>query len=208
MEKIRKEEQKQAEKKRKEELKKRQKEIEKRQKELREQEEKIAKEREEARKREEEKKKERYTMDNEEFKLSGSFASNRGKLPYPVTGECRIIRGFGRQKHPELRYVETDNPGVDIEAAEGAEARAVFSGKVSAIFRQPGYNNIIMLRHGNYLTIYAGLADISVKTGDTVEMGQTLGKVFTDIDDENRALLHFEIRKEREKLNPEQWLKK
>lgn len=193
--------------KRKDELKKRQEEIEKRQAELRKQEEKLQKEREDARKREEEAQKARYTMDDAEFKLSGSFSSNKGKLPFPVIGNYSIVRSFGRQKHPELKYVETYNSGIDIEAEQGAEARAIFDGKVSAIFQQPGYNNIVMVRHGNYLTIYAGLADIYVKTGDTLKGGQLIGKIFSDIDDENRTLLHFEIRKEREKLDPEQWLK-
>lgn len=199
---------KKAEKKRQEELKKKQREIEKRQEELRKQEEQLKKEREAAKKKEEENNKARYTMDNEEFKLSGSFESNKGKLPCPVAGKYSIVRSFGRQKHPELKYVETDNPGIDIEAGLGAEARAVFDGKVSAIFQQPGYNNIVMVRHGNYLTIYAGLTSIYVKTGDTLKMGQPIGKIFSDIEDENRTLLHFEIRKEREKLNPELWLKK
>ena len=209
-EELRKEQEKQkkkSEKKRQEELRKKQKDLEKRKEELRKKEEQLKKEREEAQRKEEERNSERYTMDDEEYKLSGSFASNKGKLPYPVTGNCRIVRRFGRQKHPELKYVETDNPGIDIEASQGAQARAVFDGKVSAIFQQPGYNNIVMVRHGNYLTIYAGLANIYVKTGDTLKMGQAIGVVFTDKDDENRALLHFEIRKEREKLNPELWLK-
>ena len=148
-----------------------------------------------------------YTMDNEEYKLSGSFESNKGKLPFPVTGNYRIVRPFGRQKHPELKYVETNNMGIDIEADQGAMAVAIFDGKVSAIFKQPGFNNIVMVRHGNYLTVYAGLASINVKTGDTVKGGQAIGTIFSDIEDENRTLLHFEIRKERQELNPELWLK-
>ena len=64
-----------------------------------------------------------------------------------------------------------------------------------------------MVRHGNYLTVYAGLASINVKTGDTVKGGQAIGTIFSDIEDENRTLLHFEIRKERQELNPELWLK-
>lgn len=146
-------------------------------------------------------------MDNEEYKLSGSFESNKGKLPFPVTGNYRIVRPFGRQKHPELKYVETNNMGIDIEADQGAMAVAIFDGKVSAIFKQPGFNNIVMVRHGNYLTVYAGLASINVKTGDTVKGGQAIGTIFSDIEDENRTLLHFEIRKERQELNPELWLK-
>ena len=211
MQRLRQEEEKQkkkAEKKQQEELKKRQKELEKRREALRKQEEKLRKEREEAEKAEKKAASgSGYTMDNEEYRLSGSFASNKGKLPFPVSGNSRIVRGFGRQRHPELRYVETDNAGIDIEAARGAQAKVVFDGKVSAIFQQPGYNNIVMVRHGNYLTIYAGLSDIYVKTGDKVKTGQAIGRIFSDIEDENRTLLHFEIRKEREKLNPQAWLR-
>ena len=100
----------------------------------------------------------------------------------------------------------TDNSGIDIEADEG-EARAIFDGKVSAIFRQPGYNTIVMIRHGKYLTIYANLADISIKNGEEVRQGQQIGKIYADPDDNNRAILHFEIRKEKEKLNPTLWVK-
>lgn len=139
-------------------------------------------------------------------KLTGTFESNKGKLLFPVTGSYRIVRPFGRHKHPDLPYVVTDNSGIDIEADEG-EARAIFDGKVSAIFRQPGYNTIVMIRHGKYLTIYANLADISIKNGEEVRQGQQIGKIYADPDDNNRAILHFEIRKEKEKLNPTLWVK-
>lgn len=140
-------------------------------------------------------------------KLTGSFESNKGKLLFPVSGNYRIIKGFGRQPHPELKHVETDNSGIDIETAKGAKARAVFDGTVSAIFRQPGFNTIVMVRHGEYITIYAGLADISVKNGDKIKTGQTLGTVVSDPDNDNRSILHFELRRERQKLNPTLWVK-
>lgn len=207
LERLQKEESKKAEKRRQKELNKRKKEIEERQKELRKQEEELQKQREEEQRKIEEEKKAKYTMDNAEFKLSGSFASNKGNLPSPVVGKSRVVRQFGRHKHPLLQYVETDNPGIDIEAEQGAEARAVFDGKVSAIFQKAGFNNIVMVRHGNYLTIYAGLEKIYVKTGDKLSAGERIGKIFSDEEDDNRTLLHFEIRKERQKLNPELWLK-
>lgn len=143
----------------------------------------------------------------EDIKISGDFESNRGRLPYPVAGRYRIVKHFGRQRHPELKYVETDNSGIDIEVGSGAAARAIFPGKVSAIFHQPGFNTIVMVRHGNYLTIYAGLGSIAVKTGDSVKPNQTIGSVFADPDDGGRSILHFEIRKEKNKLNPEEWLR-
>lgn len=139
--------------------------------------------------------------------LTGSFEANKGRLLFPVAGKYRIVRGFGRQKHPQLEHVETDNSGIDIEALGSKSARAVFEGTVSATFRQPGYGTIVMIRHGNYLTIYANLDGISVKNGDKVKTGQTIGTILTDPDEDNRAILHFELRKERTKLNPSLWIK-
>lgn len=118
-----------------------------------------------------------------------------------------MVRGFGRQKHPELEHVETENSGIDIEALGGGSARAVFEGRVSEIFRQPGYNTIVMVRHGNFLTIYANIDKLSVKKGDTVKAGQAIGTIFADPDEDGRLILHFELRKERTKLNPLLWVK-
>lgn len=140
-------------------------------------------------------------------KLNGSFESNKGRLLFPVSGKYRIVRGFGRQKHPELEHVETDNSGIDVEALSGAYARAIFAGKVSAIFKQPGFNTIVMVRHGSYLSIYANLSGLNVKVGDAVKAGQRIGAIYADPDDGGRAVLHFELRKERQKLNPTLWVK-
>lgn len=139
--------------------------------------------------------------------LTGSFESNKGRLLFPVAGRYRVVRGFGRQKHPELEHVETDNSGIDIEAVGGGKARAVFKGRISEIFKQPGYGTIIMVRHGNYLTIYANLSQIDVHKGQDVEAGQTLGTIYPDPDEDDRSILHFELRKERTKLNPMLWVK-
>ena len=88
------------------------------------------------------------------------------------------------QRHPELKYVMTENGGIDIETKPGAVARAVFTGKVSAIFRQDGYNTVVMVRHGSYLTIYVNLSEIYVRTGETVKPNQNIGKIFSDREDE------------------------
>lgn len=140
-------------------------------------------------------------------KLTGGFESNRGRLLFPVSGKYKIVRGFGVQKHPELSHVETNNSGIDIQVNPSTKARAIFEGTVSAIFVQPGYNTIVMLRHGSYISIYAGLTSVSVKKGDKVATGQNLGTISADVDNDNRAILHFEIRKEREKLNPLRWVR-
>lgn len=147
------------------------------------------------------------SMADAERKLTGSFESNKGRLLFPVSGKYKIVKPFGRHRHPDLKYVQTDNSGIDVEVPAGTDARAVFDGKVSEIFRLPGFNNIVMVRHGRYLTVYANLATISVKKGDEVKAGQTIGRIYSDPEDGDRTILHFEIRKEKTKLNPELWVK-
>ncbi len=148
-----------------------------------------------------------YQMSEQERTLSGSFESNKGKLLFPVSGTYRIVKPFGRQRHPELRYVETDNGGIDIETSPGASARAVFNGVVSGVFRQDGFNTVVMVRHGNYLTIYVNLSEIYVNTGEQIKANQAIGKIFSDPEDNNRTILHFEVRRERTKLNPQEWVR-
>lgn len=136
------------------------------------------------------------------------FASLRGKLPFPITGSYTIVRRFGRQKHPSLPHVETDNAGIDMQTAKGAAVRAVCDGEVSAVFRPDGYNTVIVIRHGQYMTVYANLGSTSVSTGQKVRAGQNIGSVFSDPKDGGRSILHFEIRNGRQKENPETWLRR
>lgn len=139
--------------------------------------------------------------------LSGSFSANKGRLLFPVSGRYKIVRQFGRQPHPTQRHVVTDNSGIDIEVPTGTSARAVFDGTVSAIFRQDGFNTIVMLRHGKYLTVYAGLSACNVRQGQHIKAGHLLGTIHSDPADDNRTILHFEVRDERQKLNPILWVK-
>lgn len=139
-------------------------------------------------------------------RLTGSFAANKGRLLFPVAGKYTVVSNFGTNELPELSKVKVDNLGIDIEVPRGAGARAVFEGVVSSIFRLDGYNNIVIVRHGEYLSVYAGIETLSVKKGDKVKAGQQLGSVApTNVDD--RARLHFEIRHEKQKLNPAEWVK-
>ena len=139
--------------------------------------------------------------------MSGTFESNKGKLPFPVAGKYSIVSRFGLNSHREVSNIQVNNSGIDIETAPGATARAVFDGEVSSVFHVSGYRNVVMLRHGNYLTVYAGIDALSVKKGDKVKAGQTLGTIYSDPEDDNRTQLHFEVRRERAKLNPEDWVK-
>jgi murein DD-endopeptidase MepM/ murein hydrolase activator NlpD len=118
------------------------------------------------------------------------------------------VKRFGRQKHPTVPHIETTNSGIDMQTAPGAAVLAVFDGEVSAVFRPDGYNNVIVIRHGQYMTVYANLGSITVSTGQKVKAGQNLGTVYTDANDGNRSVLHFEIRNRREKEDPELWLKR
>lgn len=139
--------------------------------------------------------------------LSGSFESNRGRLLFPVRGRYTIVKGFGRQTHPDLPNVVTDNPGIDIAASEGAKARSIFEGTVSGIFSQDGYNKVVMVRHGSYISIYANLSSINVRMGEKVRANQDLGTIYRDPEYGNKPVLHFELRRERAKLNPMQWIR-
>lgn len=139
--------------------------------------------------------------------LTGSFANNKGNLLFPVSGRYNVVGTFGRSRHSSLSKVEVDNSGVDIEVQPGQNARAVYDGTVSAIFYMEGYHNIIMVRHGEYITIYANIDKPAVKKGDKVKTGQSLGHIYSDPEDDNRTTLHFEVRNEREKLNPLEWVK-
>lgn len=196
-----------AEKQKKEELKRRQKEIEKQQEMLRKEKERLAKERERAQKEEEERRNAPIS-DGTAEKLSGDFEGNKGKLPAPVSGRWRIVKPFGKHKHSVLEYVTTDNPGVEIETDAEATVKSVFNGTVSYIYQVDNeYNYVVIIKHGNYMSVYAGLKTICIAKGDNVTVGQPLGTLFPDANDENHSLLHFQIRKGSTKLDPQQWLK-
>lgn len=145
-----------------------------------------------------------YAMTAEERKLSGSFASNKGNLLIPVSGTYSVVSRFGVQQHKEASRVQTNNAGIDISVPQGATARAVFDGTVSKIFVLPGYQTSIIVRHGNYLTVYANLTKVRVKAGQKVKAGQILGTVASD---EQNTILHFQVWHERTKQNPELWIR-
>ncbi|MCC8143164.1 MAG: peptidoglycan DD-metalloendopeptidase family protein [Tannerellaceae bacterium] len=147
-----------------------------------------------------------YAMTKEEKKLSDDFGNNRGKLPFPVAGRYTIVSRFGEQQHQELKYVRTNNNGIDIQTTPGTDARAVFNGEVTRVFVVPGYNNSVIVRHGNYLTVYSNLSQVYVKAGDKVSTRQPIGKIFTDTEDGNATILHFQLWKEKVKQNPLPWL--
>ncbi|WP_303013878.1 murein hydrolase activator EnvC [uncultured Bacteroides sp.] len=148
---------------------------------------------------------EAYTMSKADRELSGNFAANRGKLPMPISGPYIITSHYGQYAVEGLRNVKLDNKGIDIQGKPGAQARAIFNGKVAAVFQLNGLFNVL-IRHGNYISVYCNLSSASVKSGDTVTTKQSIGQVFSDGTDNGRTVLHFQLRREKEKLNPEPWL--
>ncbi len=138
--------------------------------------------------------------------LGNSFLSNRGRLPWPVERGV-ITSKFGIVDHPVLSGVKISNNGIDISAISGTKARAVYDGEVTSIFAILGANYAVIVMHGEYLTVYQNLIDLKVKVGDKVKAKQELGMIHAD-KDENMAVLHLQIWKSKEILNPDDWLSK
>ncbi len=140
-----------------------------------------------------------YNLDSEDRRISGSFESNRGRLPMPITGGYRIVSHFGQYNVEGLNNVRLDNKGINILGSAGAKARSIFDGEVSAVFSMGGVTGV-MVRHGSYISVYCNLSSVSVHRGQKVSARQVLGTVGQD------NILQFQLRKERAKLNPEAWL--
>ena len=132
-------------------------------------------------------------------RISGSFESNRGRLPMPITGSYSIVSHFGQNNVEGLRNVTLDNKGINIKGQPGAQARSVFEGEVSAVFSFQG-QMVVMVRHGAYISVYCNLRSVNVVKGQKVSTRQPLGTVGAD------NILQFQLRKETAKLNPEAWL--
>ncbi|MGQ3015393.1 MAG: murein hydrolase activator EnvC family protein [Flavobacteriales bacterium] len=134
---------------------------------------------------------------------SASFEGNRGNMPWPV--EKGAITGrFGVQPHPYLKNVTVKNDGVDITAPAGASARAIFDGEVSGIFAVDGYGKVVILRHGEYYTVYSNLSEVSVKKDTKVSAKQKIGAIMTA--ENGKSVINFQIRKGSVTLNPSLWL--
>ena len=141
-----------------------------------------------------------YNLDSEDRRISGSFESNRGRLPMPITGSYRIVSHFGQYNVEGLKNVRLDNKGINILGSPGCKARSIFDGEVSAVFSMGGVNGV-MVRHGSYISVYCNLSSVSVHRGQKVTARQVLGTVGQD------NILQFQLRKERAKLNPEAWVR-
>jgi septal ring factor EnvC (AmiA/AmiB activator) len=147
-----------------------------------------------------------FALTPEEKILSENFSSNKGKLPWPT--ERGVISGtFGEHQHPVLPRVKIKNNGVDILTSEGEYARAVFSGVVTRVISVPNFNNVVIVRHGEFLTVYSNLDEVLVSKDQKVDTKQRIGRVYTNSSD-NKTELHFEIWKAKDLMNPSYWLAK
>ena len=144
--------------------------------------------------------------DAETFNLSKNFIANKGRLPMPVTGPATIVSSFGVHKHSEWN-VSTNSSGIDIQAQRNSDIRSIFDGEVSRIIAFPGYNNCVILRHGDYYTFYANIINVYVKKGQRVKTGDALGKIYTD-SDTGIASMHFQLWNKTTKLDPAPSLKR
>ncbi|WP_173664831.1 murein hydrolase activator EnvC family protein [Solirubrum puertoriconensis] len=145
----------------------------------------------------------RVTLTPETAELSSSFAENRGRLLWPVARGF-ISQPFGRHPHPVLKNVTVDNRGVDIQTSAGEPVRAIFDGKVLTVANIAGMNNVVMVQHGEYFTVYAKLRSVNVAEGQQVKMRQPIGTVSTNA--EGTTELQFQVWKNSTNLNPEQWI--
>lgn len=142
----------------------------------------------------------------EVIKLSGSFESNKRKLPIPITGPYLIVGEYGVQNVAGMKDVKQNNLGIDIQGQDGAQARAVFDGTVSSIFQQGKGQIGVLIRHGSYISVYCNLSETRLKKGDTVRTSDIVGNVQTSED--GLPILHFQLHKESTRLNPSDWLRR
>ena len=143
------------------------------------------------------------SIKNKNYAVS-DFGKMEGKLNWPVKKGV-IISKFGVHSHPVLKNVKIKNNGIDIKVLSGSDVLSVFDGVVSRVVVIPGYNKAIILRHGKYLTVYANLKTVNVKSGEKVRRNQKIGTVYSG-EGENSNVVHFEIWEEKNKQNPEKWL--
>ena len=139
-----------------------------------------------------------------DYALSAKFGENRGKLPWPVSGV--VIQKFGQNYHPVFKNLKMPyNNGINISAPAGSNANAVFDGVVKQILVMPGYDQCVLVQHGEYFTFYCKLKRVYVKSGDKISTGDRIGEI--SLNEDGNAELHFQLWKGTDKQNPENWLR-
>lgn len=145
-----------------------------------------------------------WKANNNDAKLSSNFASNKGRLPMPITGGYNIVGHYGRFSPAGMPSVTLDNKGIYIRGQAGCQARAVFDGVVSGVFQSNG-RYVVMLRHGTYITVYSGLTSVSVSKGQSVSTRQNLGAIGTN--SEGHYEMQFVLSNNGSRMNPEPWVR-
>ena len=140
----------------------------------------------------------------EAIALSNNFATNKGKLPWPVA-KGLVISKFGKQKHPILTGVTIENNGIEIATEQYSPCRSVFDGKVSSVLVMPNGTKVVMVRHGEYISVYSNLSEVYVEKGELINTKDHLGLVFTSLQ-ERSTIIDFQLWKGAQKLNPQSWL--
>jgi len=138
--------------------------------------------------------------------ISSAFSGNKGKLSWPVKRGV-VVKQFGKQKHPTLSNIYIQNNGVDIATEENAPVYALFNGTVMGVIEVPGYQQMVLIQHGSYFTVYSRLKEAFVIKGDQIKTGQQIGFAY-DNPKEGQTLVHLEIWNDKQKLNPVSWLAK
>jgi len=156
---------------------------------------------------EERRKRESTELTPEEILNGDDFIKNKGLLPWPVERGV-ITSRFGIHDHPLLKGTKVDNIGVEITSSNKIKARSVFKGNVVSVFGISGGNMAVIVRHGQFLTVYQNLINVVVKPGDSIETKQVIGDVFSDNADSGKSIIKFMIYQEKNKKNPEDWLAK
>lgn len=141
----------------------------------------------------------------EDRTLSDNFEKNKGRFPWP-TQHGVITDRFGEHAHPVMKNLIIRNNGVDITTNPGDKARAIFNGTVSKVFLVPGSNSAVIVRHGQYISVYANLREVYVKQGDVIKTKQDIGLIYSDAEENNKTVLKFQIWRDNVKLNPEDWI--
>ncbi len=146
--------------------------------------------------------------ETKEVALNQSFESNRGRLPWPVSSGT-ITEGYGKNPHPKIKNLYTNNNGIDISTNRGSSVRAVFEGEVTSVLSIPGAGKVVIIKHGNYRTVYSNLQDVHVGVGSKVKTKQSIGSLLPD-DDDVLSVSHFEIHQvsngQINRMNPTNWI--
>jgi len=146
--------------------------------------------------------------ETKEVALNQSFESNRGRLPWPVSSGT-ITEGYGKNPHPKIKNLYTNNNGIDISTNRGSSVRAVFEGEVTSVLSIPGAGKVVIIKHGNYRTVYSNLQDVNVGVGSRVKTKQSIGSLLPD-DDDVLSVSHFEIHQvsngQINRMNPTNWI--